>query len=75
MVKETLGEEKVNSNSARRPKSANSNMFENDGENLYLVHGEVGLGNYANPGQNSTSANSNAEINKLSGDYLGKWMR
>ena len=45
-------EESVNSNSARRPESANSNMFENNEENLYLNRGEMGLGNDANPGQN-----------------------
>ena len=60
--------ESVNSNSARRPVSATSNMFENNEEILYLNQREIGLGNDANPGQNSTSANSNAEINRLSSE-------
>ena len=68
-------EERVNSNSARRPESANSKMFENNGENLYLNHGEMGLGNDVNPGQNSTSANSNAEINKLSSELNSRLTR
>ena len=59
-------EERVNSNSVRRQESASSNKFENNEENLYLNHREMGLGNDANPRQNCTSANSNAEINKLS---------
>ena len=59
-------EESVNSNSVRMPESANSDMFENNEEKLYLNHREMGLDNDTNPGQNSTRANSNAEINKLS---------
>ena len=43
--------------------------LENNEEDLYLNHRELGLGNDANPGQNSTSAViSNAEINKLSSE-------
>ena len=68
-------EENVNNNSARRPESANSNMFENNGENLYLNHGEMGHGNDANLGQTSTSANSNAEINKLSSELNSRLSR
>ena len=55
-------EESVNSKSARRPESAISNMYENNEENLYLNHRELGLGNDADQGQNSTSDNSNAEL-------------
>ena len=62
----------VNSNSARRPESANSNMFENDEEHMYLNHREMGLGNDTDPGQNSTSANSNIEINVLSSELNSK---
>ena len=58
-------EESVNSNSARRPESANSNMFENNEEILYLNHREMRLGNDADLGPNSTSVYSNAEINRL----------
>ena len=41
-------EESVNSNSARRPGSTDSNMSENNEENLYLNHSETGFGNNAN---------------------------
>ena len=68
-------EENVNSNSVRRPESANSNMFENNEENLYLNHKEMGVGDDADPGQNSTSANSNAEINKLSSELNSRLPR
>ena len=50
-------------------------MFENNGENLYLNHGEMGHGNDANLGQTSTSANSNAEINKLSSELNSRLSR
>ena len=68
-------EERVINNSARRPESANSNMFENNAESLYLNHREMGLGNDADPGQISTSANSNAEINKLSSELNSRLSR
>ena len=68
-------EKSVNSISARRPESANSYMFENNEENLYLNHREMGLGNDADPGQNSTSANSNAEINMLSSELNSRLSR
>ena len=68
-------EESVNSNSVRRPESANSDTFENNEENLYLNHKEMGFGNDANLGQNSTSANSNAEINKLSSELNSRLSR
>ena len=59
-------EESVNINSARRPESANSNMFGNNDEDMYLNHREVGMDNNAYPGHNSASGNSNVEINRLS---------
>ena len=68
-------EESVNSNSVKRPESVNSDMFENKEENLYLNHREMGLGNDANRGQNSTSSNSNAEINKLSSELNSRLSR
>ena len=67
-------EESVNSKSVRRPESANSNMFENNEENLYLNLKEMGVGDDADPGQNSTT-NSNAEINKLSSDLNSRLPR
>ena len=42
--KHTERDESVYCNSARRPESAKSNMFKNNEENLYLNHGEMGLG-------------------------------
>ena len=68
-------EVRVNSNSARRPESANSITFENNEENLCLNHREIGLGNDVDPGQNSTSANSNAEFNRLSGELNSRLFR
>ena len=50
-------------------------MFENNEENLYLNHREMGLGNDADPGQKSTSANSNAEFNKLSSELNSRLSR
>ena len=58
-------EESVNSNHARRPESMNSNLFENNEENLYLNPRETELGEL---GQNSTSANSSPENNRLSSE-------
>ena len=65
-------EESVNSNSARRPESTANDMFGNNEENLYLNHAEMRPGNSADPGQISTSANSNVEINRLSSE-LDSW--
>ena len=59
-------EESVNSNQARRPESVNSNLFENNKENLYLNSREAELGVNTEFGRNSASANSCAEINRLS---------
>ena len=59
-------EESVNSNLARRPESTNSNLFENNEEHLYLNPREIGSSNNAGLGQNSTSANSSAEMSKIS---------
>ena len=61
-------EESVERNLARRPESANSNLFENNEENLYLNPREIRSGNKADLGQNSTSAKSSPEINRLSSE-------
>ena len=58
----------VNSNSARRSASTTSDMFGYNEENLYLNYAEMRPGNCADPGQYSTSANSNVEINRLSSE-------
>ena len=49
-------------------------MFGNN-ENLYLNHAEMRPGNSADPGQNATSANSNAEINRLSSELNSRLSR
>ena len=67
--------ESVNSNSARRPESANSNMFGNNDEDMYLNHREMGFDNNADPGHNSASGNSNAEINRLSSELNSRISR
>ena len=53
---------------ARRPESVTSDMFENNGENLYLNNVEARPGISTSQDQNSASVNSNAEINKLSSE-------
>ena len=68
-------EESVNSNHARKPESVNSNLFENNEENLYLYSRETELGVNAELGQNSTSANSSAEINRLSSELISRISR
>ena len=68
-------DEIVNSNSAGKPESTTSDMFENNEDNLYLNHAEVRPGKSADPGQNSTSGNSNAEINRLSSELISRLSR
>ena len=65
-------EERVKSNHARRPESMSSSLFENSKENLYLNPRETESGDNAGRGQKSTSANSSAEINRLSSE-LNSW--
>ena len=62
----------MNSNHARRPESVNSNLFEKNEEKLYLNHKETELGTNAELGNNSTSANSSAEINRLSNRIINR---
>ena len=61
-------EKSVHSNHARRPESVNSKLFENNEENLYLNPREAELGANAELGRKSASANSSAEINRLSSE-------
>ena len=58
----------MNSNHARRPESVNSNLFENNEENLYSNPKETELGVNAELRQKSISANSSADINRLSSE-------
>ena len=68
-------DESANSNSVRTPESTTSDMFGKDEENLYLNHTEMRPDNIADQGQNSTSANSNAEINSLSSELKSRLSR
>ena len=65
----------LDSNLARRSESTNSNLFENNEENFYLNPKEIGSSNNAGLGQNSTSANSSAEINRLSSEINSRISR
>ena len=60
-------EESLDSNSARRPKSATNNNLGNEDEN-YLNHRNAISGIDADYGQNSVDASSHAEINRLSNE-------
>ena len=62
----SANDKSANSNSPRRSESTTSDMFGYNEENLYLNYAEMRPGNCADPGQYSTSANSNVEINRLS---------
>ena len=64
-------EERAYSNSAGRPESVTSDMFENNGENLYLNNVEARPGQ----GQKSASVNSNTETNKLSSELDSRLTR
>ena len=57
------------------PESTTSDMLESIEENLYLNHTEMRSGNNADPGQNSASANSNAEVNRLSSELNSRLSR
>ena len=50
-------------------------MFENNDDDMYLNHREVGIGNNAYPGHNSASGNSNVEINRLSSELNSRLFR
>ena len=55
--------------------STNSNLFENNEQNLYLNPRETGSTNNAGLSRNSTSANSSAEINRLSSELKSRISR
>ena len=57
-------EEKLDSNSARRPECATSNNLENEDENAYLTHRNVSSGNITDYCQDSIEASSHAEIRR-----------
>ena len=58
-------EERLDSNLARRPESANSNNFGNDVEKVHLNTRVIDSGVGADFDQNSDTSNSSAEIEKL----------
>ena len=68
-------EESANSNSARRSENVTGDMFENNGENLYLNIVEARPGISTGQDQNSARVNSNAEINKMSGELNSRLSR
>ena len=68
-------EERLNSNLARRPENANSNNIENDDANTYLNSGVINPGINADYSRNSASANSSAEINRLSSELNSRISR
>ena len=53
----------------------NSNLFENNGENLYLNPREAELGVNAELARNSTSVNASAEINRPSSELYSRTSR
>ena len=73
--RESEREESVNSNHARRPESVNSNLFGNYEETLYLNPREAELGGNAELERHSASANSSAEINRLSSELNSRISR
>ena len=60
--------ERLNSNFARRPGSTISNDLENDQENTHVNPRVINSGNSAEFDHNSATANSSAEINRLSNE-------
>ena len=68
-------EESANGNSARRPERVTNDMFENNAESVYLNNAEARLGVSTSQDQNSAGVNSNAEINKLSGEFNSRLSR
>ena len=58
-------DESLNSNSVRRPESTASHDFENGHESTHVNSKVINPDNCAESDQNSASANSSAEINRL----------
>ena len=61
-------DESLNSNLSRRPESVTSNNFENGEEKVHMNQRVINSGISADFDYNSTTANSSAEINKLSSE-------
>ena len=68
-------DESLNSNLDRRPKSATSNVLENDHENTHMNSKITNPGNCVESDQNSAIANSSAEINRLSSELNSRLSR
>ena len=69
------GDESLNSNLARRPKSAVSNDFEINEENTHMNPRGITSGISADIDHNSATANSSAEINRLSSELNSRLSR
>ena len=65
-------EESLNSNLARRPESAVSSDFENDGKDMHLNPRIINSGISANSDHNPANANTSAEIKRLSSELNSK---
>ena len=68
-------DECLNCNLATRPESAISNDLENDHENAHVNPRVIDSGNCAESDQNSATANSGAEINRLSSELNSRLSR
>ena len=68
-------DESLNSNLARRPESAISNDLENDQENTHVNQRVINSGNSAEFDRNSATANSSAEMNRLSSELNSRISR
>ena len=62
---ETERDDNFDGTSIRRQESVISNNLENEGMNPYSNHRNLGVGTSADYGQNSASADSQVEINRL----------
>ena len=67
--------ESVDSNLARRPESTNTNLLENNEKYSCLNPRRAGSSDNSGLGQNSTSAISSAEINRLSSELYSRISR
>ena len=68
-------DEILNSNMARRPESAFNNDFENDEKNTHVNPRDINSGISADFDHNSATANSSAEINRLSSELNSRISR
>ena len=72
---ETERDDSFDGTSIRRQESVISNNLENEGMNPYSNHRNLGVGTSADYGQNSASADSQVEINRLSSELNSRISR